>query len=328
MVNPLPRIGLNPYRILQQSLGRHSVPFRGVLSSLIIMAVTVAFVGNIRFFVDRTAIVNADTTALQVTFDERKYWLIEQGMTLCRPPNDLRTLRTTNASLCNEFTEDGTYYRLAIDRGDRIEIRVERNKNLLVRFMPCVPSAQNTCENKSPQLGEIWPSSAPNGFLVIPMEALREAGRLSLSGKITIGGRPGSDGGPDFLIGGVYQIREQNWLTRTLGRRSTILETGDLIPGASVELVNNSEPSATTKGHLFHSTLDDLNVIKVIALSAGGYGAIKQDVAGVDPFTIDPDWVDSVIANPIFLALAFLLGIVLNTLQIASSIFNSNRRGE
>ena len=43
-----------------------------------------------------------------------------------------------------------------------------------------------------------------------------------------------------------------------------------------------------------------------------------MNVAGVEPFTIDPDWIDSVIANPVSLALAFLLGLLLNALQLAS----------
>jgi len=325
MVKNSQRFSFSPYRTLNQSLKRKSVWLRGALAGLVILAVFAALIGNMRFFVDRTAVINADTTALQVEFDERTYWLIEEGMTLCQPNPDLRSAHLNEDPICDQFLQDGTYRRLAIDAGDMLEIRLESDKDLIVRFIPCVKERTSKCPETEAQENEIWPRNAPGGFVVISKEALNAAGLLSLSGHISIGSRSGSTGGPDFLLGGSYEIREQNWLTRAFGRRSTILDGGALIPGASVKIISDKEPSRTSNGHFFASILDDRAILRVIALSGGHRGAIRMDVAGVEPFTIDPDWIDSVIANPVFLALAFLLGLLLNALQLASSLFKPPR---
>jgi len=326
MVGKSRRFHFNPYHTLHQSLRRKSVFLRGALAGFVILAVFAALFGNMRFFVHRTAIINANTTALQVKFDERTYWLIEKGMTLCQPNSDLRTAHLNEDPICNQFVQGGTYTRLAIDAGDILEIRLEANNNLLVRFVPCVAGQTSKCAETQGHEGEIWPQNAPGGFVLISQEALNAAGSLSLSGRISIGSRAGATSGANFLVSGNYEIREQNWLTRAFGRRSTNLDSGALIPGAAIEIMSGKEPSNRSNGHFFSSSLDDRPVLRVVAVSGGNHGAVRMDVADVEPFTIDPDWIDSVIANPVFLALAFLLGLILNALQLASSLFKSPQK--
>lgn len=328
MVRKVFRAGPATYRILHQSLRRRSRVLRGGLAWLVVLAVLAALVGNMRYFVDRTAIVTAQTTSLQVQFDEGQYWLIEDGMTLCRPNPDRRAAAQSSDPVCQQFIRDGTYSRLAIDKGDVLEIRIEANRDLLIRFVPCEAAAPGDCTAARSQPGEIRPRSAPNGFVVIAPEALEAAGPLALSGRISMGRQAGSGGGADFLVGGTYEIREQNWLTRMFGRRSAALDRGELIPGAAVEILSGGAPSTSSNGHFFSSLLDDRLILKVVALSGGGRGAVRMWVEGAEPFTIDPDWIDSVIANPVFLALAFLLGILLNALQLANSVLSAPRAPE
>ncbi len=313
-------VGPRAYHLLYQSIRRNSGVVRSGLAWLVVLAVFAALVGNTRYFVDRTAVVMADTTSLQVHFNENKHWLIEEGMTLCRPDPDVRAALKNQHPICNQFLPDSTYTRLAIDSGDVLDIRVEADQSLLVRFLPCDSSGLDNCAVPASAAGEIRPREAPNGFLVISSGALRASGLLSLSGRISLGQDLASGGRSDFLLGGTYEIREQNWLTRIFGRRSATLDRGELIPGAAVEIVSSNAPSATSNGHFFSTMIDDQMILKVIALSGGGDGAIRMSVGGAEPFTIDPDWIDSVIANPVFLALAFLLGILLNALQLASSL--------
>lgn len=323
MVKHTSQLGPRVYRLLYQSLRRQSGLLRGGLAWLVVLAVFAALVGNTRYFVDRTAVIVADTMSLQVHFDESKHWLIEEGMTLCRPNPDLRAALESQHPICKQFLPDGTYTRLAIDAGDVLDIRVEADQSLLVRFLPCENLSSDSCVAPVSAAGEIRPRDAPNGFLVISPKSLQASGLLSLSGRISLGRDLASGGRSDFLWGGTYEIREQNWLTRILGRRSVTLERGELIPGSAVEIVSNNLPSTTSNGHFFPAIIDDQMVLKVVALSGGGDGAIRVSVSGADPFTIDPDWIDSVIANPIFLALAFLLGILLNALQLASTILRT-----
>lgn len=317
--------GAKAYHLLYQSMRRSSGVLRGSLAWLVVLAVFAALVGNTRYFVDRTAVIMADTTSLEVQFDESKHWLFEEGMTLCRPDPDVRAALTNQHPICNQFLPDGTYTRLAIEAGDVLEIRIEADQSLLVRFLPCDATTAQGCALSKSASGEIRPRAAPNGFVVISPEALRAAGLLSLTGRISLGRELASGGRADFLLGGTYEIREQNWLTRIFGRRSATLERGELIPGAAVEIIAQDVPSPASNGHFFSAMRDDQLVLRVIALSGGGAGAIRMSVGGAEPLTIDPDWIDSIIANPVFLALAFLLGILLNALQLAHSLLRLPR---
>jgi hypothetical protein len=320
--------GPGAYLFLHQSLKRNSALLRGGLAWLFVLAVLVALIGNTRYFVQRTAVVMADTTSLRVVFDETKYWFIEAGMALCRPNPDRRAALRTQDPLCNQFMPAGTYTRLAIDPGDTLELRMEPDGNLLVRFVPCDSTGGADCRAPgaaagtpgAPTPSQTRPRDTANGFLLIAPDALHAAGPLSLSGRISLGRELASGGRSDFLLGGTYEIREQNWLSRIFGRRSVTLERGDLIPGAAVELLSGDAPSTASNGHFFSAQRDGRAVLQVIALSGVGDGAVRMTVEGAEPFTIDPDWIDSVIANPVFLALAFLLGLLLNALQLANSL--------
>ncbi|WP_415182942.1 hypothetical protein [Phaeovulum sp.] len=75
------------------------------------------------------------------------------------------------------------------------------------------------------------------------------------------------------------------------------------VAGATVDIMSGNGPSASGNGHFFSSVVGGRMVPRVIALSGKNHGKIRMAVDGAEPFTIYPDWIDSVIGNPVFLAL-------------------------
>ncbi|MEI4474130.1 hypothetical protein V8J39_22775 [Frigidibacter sp. MR17.24] len=269
----------------------------------------------------------ADTTSIKVTFNKSQEWWIEQGMVLCRPNPDRRASARRDDASCAQFLPSEGFYHLSIGAGDSVEIRLEpreKDARLLIRFLPCV---EKNCSVLEAMPGQISPREVPNGFVVISETALRAAGPLSMSGRITLGRELSVGGRPDFLLGGSYEIREQNPLTRAFGRRSVVVEQGELIPGAAVELFSRGQPSERSTGHFFLAEANGYPSLRAIALSGAGGGALRMSVEGAEPFTIDPDWIDSVIANPVFICLALLLGLLLNAAQLIAPLMKIRVRG-
>jgi len=293
---------------------------RLALAAACIIVVLVTLVGNARPFVSRTAVVNAETTALRVTFDESGHWLVEGGIDLCLPNPDLRAALRQSHPVCNQFLHGGNFRRLSLAAGDQMEVRLEPGGDLLLRFPACEGA---DCPAPAAAVGggaDIRPRDHPNGFALIPAQALRAAGPMAVSGRITLGRNLGVGGSSDFLLGGSYEIRETTLLTRLFGRRSVAIERGELIPGAEVTLLAGKEPSAHSKGHFFLASQDGQPILRAVALSSTGNGALRMEVKGAEAIQIDPDWIDSVIASPISLALAFLMGLLLNALQLIAPL--------
>lgn len=290
------------------------------LAWLCIAAILAALLSNIRPMVDRTTVVSVDTTTLRVLFDEQEFWLIDRGMELCRPDPDRRAALLRNDPSCRQFLPSGTFRRLAIASGDELEIRFEPEGSLLVRFMPCGGERGSSCLDWKDGAEDVQPRQVPNGFVRISAEALRAAGPLQLSGRITFGRNLDVGGGAEFLLGGTYEIREQNLLSRFFGRRSTTLERGELIPGSEISLLSNGEPSLHSTGHFFLTGDSSQPFLRAVALSEKGNGSLRMSLKGVEDIEIDPDWIDSVIASPIFFALAFLIGLLLNVLQLVAPL--------
>ena len=290
------------------------------LAWICIAAILAALLGNTRPMVDRTTVVSVDTTILRVLFDEQEYWFIDHGMELCRPDPDRRAALLRDDPSCRQFLPSGTFRRIAIGSGDELEIRLEPDGNLFVRFLPCDREGAPSCLEWKEGEEDVQPRQVPNGFVLISSEALRAAGPLQISGRITLGRNLDVGGGSEFLQGGTYEIREQSLLSRLSGRRSTTLERGELIPGSEVSLLSDGEPSMHSNGHFFLTGDSSQPLLRAVALSEKGNGSLRMSLKGVEDIEIDPDWVDSVIASPIFFALAFLIGLLLNVLQLVAPL--------
>lgn len=293
---------------------------RLILAWFCIAAILAALLGNTRPMVDRTTVVSVDTTTLRVLFDEQEYWLIDRGMELCRPDPDRRAALLRDDPVCRQFLPGGIFRRLAISSGDELEMRLESDGSLLVRFLPCGREGAPDCLEWKEGEEDVQPRQAPNGFVRISPEALRSAGPLQISGRITLGRNLDVGGGAEFLLGGTYEIREQSLLSRLFGRRSTTIERGELIPGSEVSLLSDGEPSMHSNGHFFLTGDTNQPYLRAVALSEKGNGSLRMSLKGVEDIEIDPDWVDSIIASPIFFALAFLIGLLLNVLQLVSPL--------
>lgn len=300
---------------------------RVMLAWVCIALIFAALLGNIRPMVSRTAVVTADTTALRIVFDSTEHWLVEGGLALCLANTDRRASLHQNDPVCNQFISGGEYKRLTIDPGDGLEIRVEPSGTVLIRFVPCDSDRQD-CGILEESGENIRPRQAPNGFVVASPEALRAAGPLAMSGWITLGRDMSTGGSSDFLLGGSYEIREQSLLTRMFGRRSVAVERGELIPGSEVMLLSGKEPSVHSKGHFFMSSQNGQPLLRAVALSETGDGSLRMKIKGVESIDIDPDWIDSVVASPVFFALAFLIGLLMNAIQLVSALTRKEKRLE
>lgn len=311
---------MSPDRIFTRPcLTRLLVRLPLILFALLVLA---AILGSSRPLIWRTALVQAETAVLHVSFDGDQVWRIDGGARVCER-RVTKEAQGAGNGVCGQFRDLGQVEQIRIANGDALEIRLE-GAGMVLRIdetpregrSPAAP-----CPAFAPGQKDLRLCALPRGFLRIGPEALAATGALPIAGQIVLGRAVGTGSSPDLLGGGSYEIRERNWLTIMGSNRSTVVEQGDLIPGSEVRLLEAGAPSLHSSGYVFLDTLDSgERTLRAVALSESKAGALQMSVRRTDPILVDPGMIASILANPIFAALAFLVGLLLNSVELAGKL--------
>ncbi len=164
---------------------------------------------------------------------------------------------------------------------------------------------------------------ADDSEILVPVDDWKQAGVAAFDGYITLGRDPGS-GEQGYLEGGRYEIRERFifW-----DAASNIVKTGMFARGEVVEITAVSTwrfmPDATlVRGHITPFLLDGQISLMVVAVTRAGNPQLQITYPGVpEPRRVRSTWIDSVIANPMLLAVALLLSLSLSVVGMLEKLW-------
>lgn len=299
--------------------------FRFGLVALIAIALVSIFV------VKRSFLVVAETSYADITFSgELNTWSFSEA-TICEPldPPELNE-DPENEAVCNpqlytphQPEKGATEVTLNWACGARVAVQADTDEHLVVTVLgfgemegqatPC-----RVGETRSIATGY---DLAAGTILVVAPEDWRSNGALSFQGEARVGEAIGP-GAVHYLRSGRWEARQTSpILDRIRPRRVTeVIKSGEFSVGAEVRVLDNGAP-AIVAGHITPIPVkqdNDLPAFDVVMLSApGARTEIELSHFGfAEPARIRPDWVDTAITSPLFLAVFALLSLIAVVLQI------------
>lgn len=263
------------------------------LLQALILALSFVLLADAFWVRSRSFLIEAETTVLSVVLETEVLWPVKSS-TLCLPGSGRR--RAEDA-LCGRNQPRSVDRIFTFQAGDTLEIRVEREKGLVVQS-----------NSKAAAL--------EGGFLIMPLEAWTQSGLLTLRGVFTLGKPPSTGGAPELLRSGRYEARENTMLMRGFAERSIVTTQGTLMRGAVVRA------EKTDGGHVVASAVISAGgeiedpLLHAVLVTEAGKSALMIDFLGAEPVRISPGFMDRILQNPILLMLAFLLPIGLGGGQL------------
>lgn len=258
-----------------------------ILASMLMLMVDAFWVRS------RAFLIEAETTVLSVVLASETLWPVKSS-TLCLPGTG--RIRSEDP-LCGRNRPHPINRILKFQAGDELEIRVERDKGLVVKS-----------SNKAAELG--------NGFLIMPLEAWTQSGLLTLRGIFTLGKPPSTGGAPELLRSGRYEARENTMLMRGFAQRSIVTSQGTLMRGAVVSAEEKGGESVVASAVISAGGEIEDPLLHAVLVTEDGQTALVIEFPGVEPVRISPGFMDRILQNPILLMLAFLLPIGLGGGQL------------
>lgn len=150
--------------------------------------------------------------------------------------------------------------------------------------------------------------------ILLDVESWQAAGALAFSGGVAIGGEMGS-GQKNFVLGGRFEVRESPKIPFGRSGRIDVIKSGQLLRGEQVRIVTPEGPSDVV-GHITPA-LGDVGGLNVVVVSLPGNTSLSLGYLGGDSAsTITPDWIDHAIANPVLIALTFILTMCIGAGQL------------
>jgi hypothetical protein len=275
-----------------------------ILPLMLLLVLAMIFLG--RFLVDRTFIVDARTTGLELQFvGSGNVWSFQRALVCEFRPAVLDpslTSTPTNSGACGspfyQASEvDGLILSWAAD--STISVRMDQGSDLEIIL----------------ESGTEY----PNGTIIkVKRSAWRTSGALAFSGMAQVG-QAMSNGQRSFLLSGRYEARERSVFGALFGRATDTVKSGTLNRGDQVTIVEQGEV-ITSYGHV---TLPDDNAdvgFNVVAISRPGNTALQYTYFGAsEPVEIRPDWIDSAISSPFLLAFTIILSVLASAAQLFGS---------
>ena len=301
-------------RILATSWGRI-----GLVLAVVLMWIAV-------FFVDRSFLVQAETSIMRLTFaGEANAWKIPRA-TICTPRETPEFgAAPTPGAMCSPAIYDITAERdltLSWACGATLDIEANSNGDLLIEVLglETVEAQAVPCRGDNTRriaTGRDFPVGVVIG---ITSDDWRRGPALPFQAEARVG-EVLAAGSTRFLQSGRWEARQTSPIFQ-LFRLHTVTEvvkSGDLSTGVDAAIYANGHP-AIMWGHLTPTAVDFENSLPgfdVVMLSAPGRTELRLTHRGAaEPARIRPDWVDTAITSPLFLAIFALLNLLAVLCQI------------
>jgi len=257
-----------------------------------------AIVGS-RWISERSFLIEARTTAFEIAFPVGgAVWGFDNA-TICVPLKIPSPGIARGEGQCDDqlYEPDEAPKTVTIDWKAKSKVRVTLRADDILEIRP--EGAGGVTEGAE---------------ILVPVDDWKRAGVAAFDGYITLGRDPGS-GEQGYLLDGRYEIRERFIFGDAA---SSVVKTGVFARGEVVEVatVNTWQftPDATlVRGHITPFLSDGLNSLMVVAVTRAGNPQLQVTYPGVpEPRRVRSTWIDSVIANPMLLAVALLLSLSLS----------------
>lgn len=272
----------------------------GALAVIAIVAMIVISTG---VGADRTFIVEATTTGIDIRFaGQANDWHLGEA-TICKPLKRIERTLPRGTGACDERR-----YETGI-RGDAL--RINWSPGAQVKLS--APQPQTLVLELFGQAG--WDDRTR---IVIGKDEWATLGVLSFNGTALVGNQV-SSGETRTILSGAYEVREKPlWSEDT-----EVLKAGKVRSGESAEIMTagkDGRQPAEVFGHIaeVEPGKPGFNVGLVsapgpVSLQIGYFGGAK-------PANIAPTWMDRALTSPLVLALAFLLSVILSAVQFIGGI--------
>jgi hypothetical protein len=289
-------------------VGRWRISRKGVAAisaatgALAVIAIVAMIVISTGFGADRTFIVEATATGIDIRFaGQTNDWHLGQA-TICTPRKRIERTLPRGAGACDarRYEErSGDAVRINWSPGSEVKLSAPQPQLLVLELFG--------------QAG--WDDRTR---IVIGKDEWAALGVLSFNGTARIGNQV-SSGETRTILSGTYEAREKPFWSED----TEVLKAGKVRSGESAEIViagKDGRQPAEVFGHIaeVEPGKPGFNVGLVsapgpVSLQIGYFGGAK-------PANIAPTWMDRALTSPLVLALAFLLSVILSAVQFIGGI--------
>ncbi|MDJ1007372.1 MAG: hypothetical protein QNJ13_06050 [Paracoccaceae bacterium] len=313
-----------------------------VVLAALLLSLVFAVAGMV--FVERSFLVEAETSYAELAFGgDANTWNFPKA-TVCNPletPDFTATGSGQDAAppVCNPMlfetpVEAGGEVTLTWSCGARVSVQSDVDGALVVSVLEPAPEEDRAerCE-REPSVPADAHGIVPGSVIVVADADWRATGALPFQAAATLG----EDIGP----GSVHYLQSGRWEARQtspvydyipLHRITEVVKSGSFSLGAEVQVTDfRLGRPALVWGHITPTAEDFDNSLagfSVVMVSAPGKTELRLAHFGLrEPATIRPDWVDTAITSPLFLAVFAILNLIAVILQILNDA-SGLRRGE
>lgn len=300
-----------------------------IVQFALVLLLVLAIVGMV--FVQRSFLIEAETSYAEFTFGgEANTWNFPAA-TVCNPremPDVEAVARegdVCNRALFEPPKEAKAEVTVSWACGARVAVQSDVDGVLVVTALGRATDAQRAvvCDETD---GEVALADAhgitEGSVIVVERDALRRTGALPFQAAATVGEDIGP-GAVHFLQSGRWEARQTSPLHDYLPIHAVteVVKSGELSLGAELQVWEyGAGRPALMWGHVTPTPVDFDNSLAgfdVVMLSTPGKTELRLAHFGFrEPAHIRPDWVDTAINSPLFLAMFALLSLIAVILQI------------
>ncbi len=278
------------------------------------------------FFVDRSFLIEAETSSLELTFaGESNAWNIPRA-TICSirevpdfdaapDPSAVCGPQLYSASLTTDLT-------LSWACGATVAVQTNSDGALIIEVLGLEQVERQTapCRGDDTRKVATGFDFGEGSLIVIASDDWRRGGALPFQAEAKVG-EVLSAGATHFLQDGRWEARQTSPIFKLLRLHTVteVVKSGDLSVGVDAAIYESGHP-AVMWGHVTPTALDfdhSLPGFDVVMLSAPGRTELRLGYHGLaEPARVRPDWVDTAITSPLFLAIFALLNLLAVIVQI------------
>ena len=289
--------------------------------------------------VKRSFLVEAETSFAELTFGgELNIWSFADG-TICAP-KESPDLDATGDGPCNAMLYDvyvpkearGDDVQYVLPEPNPVTLRWACGANVAVQIDPDEALVMTVLgfdevEAQTPPCRGGDSRTFANGhdfgvgtIIVVPGEVWRKTGALPFQAEVTLGEDIGP-GSVHYLKQGRWEARQTSKALELLGFTAVteVVKTGAFSIGAEATIFDGNMQSVMF-GQITPVAIDWENALPgfdVVMISAPGDTELRLAYFGFDaPVSIRPNWIDTVINSPTFLAIFTVLSLLAVLVQI------------
>lgn len=162
-------------------------------------------------------------------------------------------------------------------------------------------------------------------IVVLDQQQWRRNGALAFEGVIELGEDIAS-GARHYLMSGRWEARQTSFATGLLRSITDVVKVGELARGTQAGVFIGGSPANMT-GHITPS-FDLPEGFDFVLISEPGRTELRLELYGFDePLVLRPDWIDTAVTSPLFLAAIVLLTLLALMTQIYGDLSAMPRKG-